>query len=274
MINLPAISTLNDGLGEAVLEEILPRKADGTSVRGYGRPEVQRRRDFQRADCRRFLRRSPVSAVLDPAGGVMARTLAQMLARVPDVVRRMGVQDAGEFAGDPGDDDGRQPSELNRTDGVQVAVGVASNLGMTELQRFVPQGSSVVLVENKTHELMRHADAAMVTSGTATLETGWFCTPLVVVYKTSPISFLIGRWVVDVVNIGLVNIVAEKTVAPEFLQNEMTVENLVAAVHRILTDDAYRHTMKVELSQIRRKLGEKGASARVAEGIIELGEKG
>ena len=165
-------------------------------------------------------------------------------------------------------------SELNRTDGVQVAVGVASNLGTTELQRFVPQGSSVVLVENKTHELMRHADAAMVTSGTATLETGWFCTPLVVVYKTSPISFLIGRWVVDVVNIGLVNIVAEKTVAPEFLQNEMTVENLVAAVHRILTDDAYRHTMKVELSQIRRKLGEKGASARVAEGIIELGEKG
>ena len=151
-------------------------------------------------------------------------------------------------------------------------MGVASNLGRAELEPFVPFDSPVVLVENKTHELMQHADAAIVTSGTATLETGWFCTPLIVVYKTSPASFLIGRLLVDVTNIGLVNIVAEKTVVPEFLQNEMTVENLVGAVHRILTDHAYRKTMKVELSQIRRKLGQAGASARVAEGIIELGE--
>ncbi len=162
--------------------------------------------------------------------------------------------------------------ELHRADKVQVAVGVAPNLGRAELERFVPGGSPVVLVENMTHELMRHADAAIVTSGTATLETGWFCTPLVVVYKTSPLSFMIGRVLVDVANIGLVNIVAEKTVAPEFLQDELTTENLVAAVHKILADEGYRHTMKVELSQIRRKLNQPGASARVAEGIIELGE--
>jgi lipid-A-disaccharide synthase len=119
---------------------------------------------------------------------------------------------------------------------------------------------------------MRHADAAIVTSGTATLETGWFTTPLVIVYKASPVSFLIGRMVVDVSNIGLVNIVAGKTVAPEFLQSEMTVRNLVGAIDRILTDEAYRYTMKVELSQIKQKLGQAGASSRVAEGIIELGE--
>ena len=163
-------------------------------------------------------------------------------------------------------------AQLVQKHGVQVAVGVASNLGAGELKRFVPANSPVVLIENMTHELMQHADAAIVTSGTATLETGWFGTPMVVVYKASPISFFIGRIVVDIANIGLVNIVAGKTVVPEFLQNEMTVANLVAAIDRILTDDAYRHTMKVELSQIRKNLGQTGASTRVAEGIIELAE--
>lgn len=163
-------------------------------------------------------------------------------------------------------------SELRLKHGIQIAVGVASNLGVEELKRFVPGNSALVLIENKTHELMRHADAAIVTSGTATLETGWFATPLVIVYKTSPLSFFIGRMVVDLANIGLVNIVAGKTVAPEFLQSEMTVRNLVAAIGRILTDEAYNHTMKVELSQIRQKLGQTGASSRVAEGIVELGE--
>jgi lipid-A-disaccharide synthase len=163
-------------------------------------------------------------------------------------------------------------NELRRKHGIQIAVGVASNLGVEELKRFVSDNSAVVLVENRTHELMCHADAAIVTSGTATLETGWFATPLVIVYRASSISFFIGRMLVDISNIGLVNIVAGKTVAPEFLQSEMTVRNLVGAIDRILTDDAYRHTMKVELSQIKQKLGQAGASSRVAEGIIELGE--
>jgi lipid-A-disaccharide synthase len=163
-------------------------------------------------------------------------------------------------------------AELKRKHDIQIAVGVASNLGVGELKRFVLDNSSVVLVENKTHELMRHADAAIVTSGTATLETGWFTTPLIVVYRASSISFFIGRMVVDISNVGLVNIVAGKTVAPEFLQSNMTVRNLVRAIDRILTDDVYREAMKVDLSQIKQKLGQGGASSRVAEGIIELGE--
>lgn len=160
--------------------------------------------------------------------------------------------------------------ELQRTHSVQLAVGVASNLGSGELKRFIRRDSAIVLIENRTHELMQHSDAAIVTSGTATLETGWFGTPLVVVYRTSPVSFFIGRMLVDVANIGLVNIVAGKTVAPEFLQNKMTSENLVAAVGLILTDEAYRQAMKSDLSKIKEKLGPPGASARVAEGIIAL----
>jgi lipid-A-disaccharide synthase len=163
-------------------------------------------------------------------------------------------------------------AELRQVHDLQVAVGVASSLGSNEFKRFLSDGSPVKLVENKTHELMQHADVAIVTSGTATLETGWFGTPLVVVYKTSPLSFFIGRMLVDVSHIGLVNIVAGKPVAPELLQNDLTVENLVQAVDRILTDDEYRQAMKVELLNIKQKLGLPGASERVAAGIIEVGE--
>lgn len=162
--------------------------------------------------------------------------------------------------------------ELRKIHDIQLAVGVASNLGAEEVRKYVPIDSPVALIENNTYELMRHSDAAIVTSGTATLETGWFGTPLVVVYKTSPLSFFIGRVLVDIENIGLVNIVAGKTVAPEFIQNDMTVNNLVRAVERILTDETYRQSMKDQLSNIKEKLGAPGASGRVAEGIIALGE--
>jgi lipid-A-disaccharide synthase len=155
---------------------------------------------------------------------------------------------------------------------VQIAIGVASNLGVDELQRFVSGLFPVKMVENKTYELMCHAEAAIVTSGTATLETGWFGTPLVVVYKTSPVSFFIGRLLVNVPNIGLVNIVAGKTIVPELLQNDLTVNNLVQTVGRMLSDDEYLDKVKAELSVIRQKLGGPGASARVADGIIQLGE--
>jgi lipid-A-disaccharide synthase len=162
--------------------------------------------------------------------------------------------------------------ELQKRHRLQVTVGAAPNLGTEVFKRLVGDLAFVTLVENKTHELMSHADAAIVTSGTATLETGWFGTPLVVVYKTSPLSFLVGRMLVDITHIGLVNIVAGKTVAPEFLQNEMSVENIVKAVDRLLTDDRYRQSVESDLSVIRQRLGPPGASARVAEGIIELGE--
>ncbi|MDH3251476.1 MAG: lipid-A-disaccharide synthase [Ignavibacteria bacterium] len=155
---------------------------------------------------------------------------------------------------------------------VEVAVGVAPNLGVEALQAYLPQASPIRCVEHATYDLMAHADAAIVTSGTATLETGWFGTPMAVVYKTSPITFFIGRMLVDVANIGMVNIVAGKTVVPEFIQNEMTVANLEEAVGRMLRDQSYADHIRHELAVIKTKLGTPGASRRVAESIIRLAE--
>jgi lipid-A-disaccharide synthase len=117
---------------------------------------------------------------------------------------------------------------------------------------------------------MAYADAAIVTSGTATLETGWFGTPMAVVYRTSPLTYFIGRLLVDVRSIGLVNIVAGKNIVPEFIQGSLTAGNLVKAVGRFLDDESLMTSVRRELSVIREKLGGPGASGRVARGILSL----
>jgi lipid-A-disaccharide synthase len=162
--------------------------------------------------------------------------------------------------------------ELRRKRSVQIVIGVAPNLGAEALRPYLPAGDDVTLVEHATYDVMKHSDVAMVTSGTATLETGWFGTPMVVVYRTSPVSFFIGRLLVDVPYIGLVNIVAGRKVVPELLQNEMTKRNLLTAIAGLLDDPAKAEGMRRELAVIQTRLGGPGASARVADGIIALGE--
>jgi lipid-A-disaccharide synthase len=162
--------------------------------------------------------------------------------------------------------------ELRKRYDLQVAVGVAPNLGAASIAPYLQAFPSVVALEHATHDLMCWSDAAIVTSGTATLETGWFGTPMVVVYRTSPVTFFIGRLLVDVPYIGLVNIVAGKKVVPEFIQHDMTAENLIRAIEKLLEDPSYAENVRRELGVVRQKLGGPGASARVVDGILALVE--
>jgi lipid-A-disaccharide synthase len=109
----------------------------------------------------------------------------------------------------------------------QVALGLASNLDRAVIDAHLPADAGIRIVERATHELMQCVDAALVTSGTATLEVGWFGTPFVVVYRTSPLTYAIGRMLVRVKNIGLVNIVAGCTLVPELVQGDCTPERMV-----------------------------------------------
>jgi lipid-A-disaccharide synthase len=119
--------------------------------------------------------------------------------------------------------------------------------------------------------LLQHATAALVKSGTTTLEAGIAGTPMVVVYRMAPLSYALARRVVKVPHIALANLIAERRVAPEFVQDAATPEALADALLPLLDESSpQRQEMVDGLAVIRGKLGGPGASARVAELAGEL----
>ncbi len=120
------------------------------------------------------------------------------------------------------------------------------------------------------YEALSICDAAVVTSGTATLETAIMGIPMVIIYKISPISYWFGRMIVRVPHIGLVNLVAEKEVVPELIQNEVTAERLAHETMNILNNEEVRARMIKKLELIKEKLGRGGASEKTARIALEI----
>ena len=123
----------------------------------------------------------------------------------------------------------------------------------------------VELVTGKTYDLLRQAKAAVVTSGTATLETALFGVPEVVCYSGSAINVWLARRLVKVKFISLVNLIMDREVVRELVQQDMNAEAIRQELGRLLNDRAYRDRMINDLNALREKLGGPGASARTAD---------
>lgn len=151
----------------------------------------------------------------------------------------------------------------------QIVVGVAPTLE-EEYFRTLYNIKDIHFIKGLTYEVMANADFAFVTSGTATLETACFGTPMFVVYKTSWLTYVIGRVLVHVKNIGLVNIVAGKKIVPEFIQYKAHAKNMTKQAMKLLHDGRRLAEMKAELSNVKVLLGTVGASRRVAERVLQM----
>jgi len=154
--------------------------------------------------------------------------------------------------------------------GVQTAVGVSSVLNVDYVKSFMRDDFPVQLIQNATYDVMKNSTVALVTSGTATLETAYYQTPMIVVYKTSWLSYLIGRMLVRIKNIGLVNIVANERIVLELLQSKVTPQNLAEVTIKMLEDEVALKDISKKLSIVRVRLGTKGASSRVADAILSI----
>lgn len=153
---------------------------------------------------------------------------------------------------------------------MRVVVAVAPNLSIDEYLQYVPYGVHIKFIQHHTHEVMKYAEFAYVTSGTATLETACSETPMVVVYKTSPLTYWIAKFVIKIKHIALANIVAGKTIVPELIQGDVKVRMLVKAARNILNNRQNILAMKEELKKVREKLGDAGASHKVAQAILAM----
>lgn len=128
--------------------------------------------------------------------------------------------------------------------------------------------TDVRLVINQTYELLQNSSAALVTSGTATLETALLSVPEVVCYKASKGSYLIAKNLVKVNYISLVNLIMEKEVVKELIQDDLTEENLVKELELLLNNPKKQRQLLDDLVTLRDRLGNSGASRKAAEIIL------
>lgn len=134
-------------------------------------------------------------------------------------------------------------------------------------KQFMHQ-ENVTFISNRTYDLLSISYAAIVTSGTATLETALFKVPEIVCYKTSWLSYQIGKRVVNLDYISLVNLIMDKKVVKELIQHEFNAENLASELHKIL-DPVVRDQMFNDYYDLEQKLGGRGASDKTAQLIVE-----
>ncbi len=147
----------------------------------------------------------------------------------------------------------------------EIVVACAPNLPMNYYEKY--ESKNIRFVQNETYRLLNNASLAIVTSGTATLETALFRVPQVVCYKSSKMSYFIARMLVKIKYISLVNLILNREVVCELIQNQCNTERIVQELQSIEVDSIKRKTMLKDYNQLISLLGENGSSRRVAEKI-------
>jgi len=160
---------------------------------------------------------------------------------------------------------------------LQFAIALASTRNENEVSTAIRQAEEkglrlpavLRLVKGETYDALNAADAAAVTSGTATLETGIIGTPMTIVYKTSAFNYKLLRPFINVDHFGLINLIAGKRVAAELIQDDFTPDALTAELRRLIEPEMNAR-VRSDLREAVEKLGEGGASKRAAAAILTL----
>ena len=152
----------------------------------------------------------------------------------------------------------------------QFIVATAPSRSMSDYSKYVSGREAYVkVVFGQSYAVLRHAVAAVVNSGTASLETALIGTPQVVAYKGAAINFVIAKQIIKIRFISLGNLILNRTCFRELLQFYFTPENVLQEVLRMIEDTEYRENMLAGYQEIRNALGGRGASAAVAKAMIE-----
>ncbi len=150
----------------------------------------------------------------------------------------------------------------------QFVVAEAPGLESDFYQPFLQAFQNVASVKNATYQLLLESDAALVTSGTATLETALLGVPEIVCYKGSNISYQIAKRLIKIKYISLVNLIMDKLIVKELIQDELNVANLVKELNLILNDAVYQKKLKVDYQALYEKLSKGGHASDQAAKII------
>ena len=154
---------------------------------------------------------------------------------------------------------------------IQFVVAAVTNLDQS-MYAALKKHANIKFVTDAAYDLLSNADAAIVTSGTATLETSLFRVPQIVVYKTSAITYWIGRMIIKVPYISLVNLIADKEVVKELIQEDASAEKVSHELSQILENQNYRNKMLNDYDSIIRMLDTGSASENTARLMLQYGK--
>ena len=149
----------------------------------------------------------------------------------------------------------------------QIVIAGAPNQSLDMYQAFESLGITIIF--GQTYNLLSFSELAVVTSGTATLETALFTVPQVVCYKGSWISYFIARTLIKIKYISLVNLIMDKLVVKELIQQECTASNIRQEIELLIENNSYRNEMITNYKEMRLVLGQGGASKKVAQSLLK-----
>ena len=155
---------------------------------------------------------------------------------------------------------------------LQFALPIASSLNEDSFEAYSDDIKSldIRLISDHNYDVMQACDAIMTASGTATLEIGLMETPMTIVYKVSWLSYAILKRLVKIEHIGLVNILSDREIVREFIQENARPDDIKQEIIKILDDDNYNKVMREHLALLRQKLGEGGGSKNVARLALKM----
>jgi lipid-A-disaccharide synthase len=159
----------------------------------------------------------------------------------------------------------------NEIPNLQFVIPLAPSIPKTTLSPWIKEaGVPVKVIEGSTYDIMNISELLILASGTATLEGAIVGKPMVIIYKVSFLTYWIGRLLVHVDHIGLVNLVAEREIAPELIQKEANPRRIADEAFRILMDPIVNRKMVEAMTEVQQKLGEPGAAQRAAQTVLSL----
>ncbi len=152
---------------------------------------------------------------------------------------------------------------------LQIVIAGSTNIN-DEIFKNLNLSGDYKIIKGYTYDLMKQAKIGIIKSGTSTLEAGLFELPSVIVYKTSFLSYLIGKNLIKIKDIAMANIISGERVLPELIQNDVNKDLIYSECKKILSNESLYNSIKEKLKSIKTKLGTIGASGRAADSIIAM----
>jgi lipid-A-disaccharide synthase len=152
----------------------------------------------------------------------------------------------------------------------QFVVAAAPGSPVSALKQEWPADLAVRIVEGQTYDALAAADAAIISSGTATVEAAILDVPMVVVYRVTPLTALLAKPLVRTRFFSMVNLIAGRLVVPELIQKDFTPQRVASEILRLLRNETETRSQRTGLAEVREQLGPPGSVERAADAILRL----